>query len=693
MKISIKYKLSILFLITSVIPIILLGGFAYIETYNAIRQSEESRLQEIVKGMANAMETSVEDTEGMLKNLATTPSFRKILNDYNNTGKINNLDNLREVTGALRDNYVKAGGIYENMFVVAKNGRVVADSWHGKYQGLDLRKQDYFTKAIQERRFAIGGAMLSNYSKTNIKLPVISMSYPVMEQTGLVTGVVVITYDLSYFTRHLYQRSFGQRGFGYMVNNNGIVLYHPKQVKMLTTTEYPVMREILADIKTDASKIQGIREIQLGQESYMVFYKTVPKSRWVVTVFVAKEEYFAAANRIRFMSLMTMAASGIFSLLIGVLLVRRFTAALTQIMHLLKKVEDNDFTVKADIKTGDEFEELAGIYNTMIEQKNMMIRKMRDTAKLVDTMAANLNNSVAQIKDDMVQISGVTQEVSAGAEANNASIHELGVVMNQIVEEVRRINTASTEAVENSRLTTELAVTGEESVENAAGSLQEIEKSTLETANSLKELYVAIEQIMNFVKMIKTVAQETNLLALNAAIEAAQAGEFGRSFGVVADRIKILAEESSSAAKEINTIIENIRKREEILLNDMDQVTVSVKSGMVLADQTVVSLQKIITEINKNYGIIENIMASVEGQSHSVEEIAQAVESISLITAETNKGAEYIAQSTHHQTNALAEINDTSHLLMNVAQELAGMVSKFRLVEEESCEEQEKMEV
>jgi len=686
MKLSLKYKLTILFLITSVIPIFLLGGLAYIETYGALRQSEEKRMQETVKGIANAMDTAVEDAEEMLINLATSPSFRFMLDNFNSTGKITDPNNYREVINALRRVYVDSGGIYENMLVVARDGRVVADSWQGKYHGMNISKQDYFQKAMRERRLAIGGAALSNFSKTNIKLPVISMAYPVVKQTGQVAGVVVITYDLSYFTRHLYQSSFGKRGFGYLVNTDGLVLYHPQQEKTLKSNEFPVLKEIIADTKADVNKMHGIKGFRTDREKFMVFYKTVPKSRWIVSAFVSEDEYFAAADRIRAMSLYGIALSGLFSVMIGVILVRKFTNALGQIMHLLKKVEEGDFTSKAKINTGDEFEELAESFNTMIDQKNLIIKKMQDGAKLVDTMAVNLNVSVEQIKADMELVSGVTQEVSAGAEANNASIQELGMVMNQIVEEVRRIKSASEKAVENSRMTTELAVTGEESVENAAGSLEDIKNSIFNTANSLKELYDAVDQIMNFVKIIKTIAQETNLLALNAAIEAAQAGEHGRSFGVVADRIKVLAEESNSAAKEINIIIENIQKREENLLKDMDQVNISVQSGVGLAARTVDSLQKIITEIHHNDRIVESIMDSVREQNHSLEEISQAVENISQITAETNKGADYIAQSTHHQTNVVFQISDASRQLMNMAQDLAGMVAQFKLADNENYE-------
>lgn len=97
----------------------------------------------------------MEDTEGLTKNLATTPSVVKLMTAYDQTGTpTQNL--LREVDEALRKIYVEAGGIYDNMLVVGRDGKILVDSWNGKYVGESLLKEKYFQTALDEKRFVIG---------------------------------------------------------------------------------------------------------------------------------------------------------------------------------------------------------------------------------------------------------------------------------------------------------------------------------------------------------------------------------------------------------------------------------------------------------------------------------------------------------------------------------------------------------
>ncbi|MDA8211500.1 MAG: methyl-accepting chemotaxis protein [Clostridia bacterium] len=692
MKISVKIKLMALLLTTSIVPIMVLGGFAYVQSYKALSQAAVEELRIKVKGITDTEQTAVEDTNELLRNLATTPSIVRLLNDYNRNGRVTDSQSLVETFKYLRKIYVDVQGIYANMLVVNKDGIVVADSWNGEYTGLSLKDQGYFQRATREKSFAIGGVELAkDSSKTRVKLPSISMAYPVKEITGQVAGAIIITYDFSYFSRHVYKRKFGQSGFGIILDSNGLVLYHPDSSKVLKHTGEPILRGILEKIQRDKSKFEGVHKVKVGNEPYLVVYRLVAKPKWIIAVFIPEREYLAAANNIRSSTLLIILASTFLSLLVGYLAVARLIKSLNQIVQLIKRVEKGDFSLRSAIETRDEFSDLGTSYNHMIEEQNRVLHKLSTTAGKIEKISAMLNKAVRRSNSDMEEISETTRQVSAAAEVNNSGISDVTVVMEQIVQEIRSIRDSSEQAVKNSATTIQIATEGEQSVEDAVKSMVAIEKTTQVMTLSVSELFETIEQALSFVKIIETLAKQTHLLALNAAIEAARAGENGKTFSVVARDVKALAYQSGKAANEINSIISNVKLKEAELLQNAHSVTDSVNTGMQLAHRTVSSLQKIIQAVHINDQLTSNILSSVEEQFASIENIAQAVNKIAEMTGETSRGANDIAMSTQNQTTILQEVNSTSDELAKLAQELYSMVIQFKLLEEPEITQRELM--
>ncbi|MHB8170696.1 MAG: methyl-accepting chemotaxis protein [Thermincolia bacterium] len=689
MKISVKFRLIMLFIITSVIPITVLGVFAYSETYLALEKAEKTKIQAAARGIGEAIQTGIEDTEELLKNLSTASAYVRLLNDYNTNGKVTDQASFQETNKSLRRMYVEALGIYENMMIIDRQGKVIIDSWNGEYIGKDISKQEYFRKALEGKGFAISDVESSNLIKTKVKVPVISMAYPVKEQTGRVVGVIVITYDLSYFTRHLSQYKLDNSGLGVLVDQKGRVLYSPDSKESLKLTASGALKEILAGTKKDTRVFEGIREnVEEKETNYTVWYKVVSKPKWLVAVYVPENEYLGAANRIRNTTLLIIGVSTVISMLLGYLIVNRLIKSLSEMVKLTKQVEKGDYTQRATIGTRDEFGQLADSFNNMIGEQNQVLHRVFGTASGVDAVSSHLNEAVKQLKDDMEQISYATQQVSAGADENAAGIEELSNVTSQIVEEVKTIRDSSEEAVKNSLAAIKTARQGEAAVAKAVQSMHGIESSTQETSRSIKELFESVEHILSFVQVIQALADQTNLLALNAAIEAARAGEHGYGFAVVANEVKALSEQSTAAAKEIDTIIYKVKKREDKVLQDMNQVIDSVEKGLGAAGRTVESLDQIIGVITNNNSTVENILSSIEEQSISIEEISKTINKFKEIIRETSLEAGHIAGNTNHQTQVLNGITATANQLATMAQELYGVVSQFKLQERRDAEDE-----
>lgn len=297
-----------------------------------------------------------------------------------------------------------------------------------------------------------------------------------------------------------------------------------------------------------------------------------------------------------------------------------------EVAQVLKVMAAGDFSVhphKAPVRGSL----LASSYEMQSELRKMIETTKNHTNDLIG-MAHSLASSSKQISQSVQHESAsVTSMASAIEEmsSSTASISDQGSSAKEIATHSRK-NAEDGAAIIN-KTVSGLLITA-----------QEIESASTEVSH----LGDDASRISDVVKVIREIAEQTNLLALNAAIEAARAGEQGRGFAVVADEVRKLAERTSNATTEINEMSAKIGDVAKDALESMGKVVQTTRQGVADAETAQTSISNIQHSFSEVSKVIDEISDSLAQQNSAANELAQNTESIAHMSEQNSIASQHL---------------------------------------------------
>lgn len=287
-----------------------------------------------------------------------------------------------------------------------------------------------------------------------------------------------------------------------------------------------------------------------------------------------------------------------------------------------------------------------------------MQTRLREMIQQINQAASQLIESVQNISVASQQLSGAVSEQSNAASSMAATVEELTVSINHV-----SINAG--EAGGLASRSGQKSVDGSTVIQNTLTSMNGIAKTVQHASTKVSELGQHSEQISTIISVIQGIADQTNLLALNAAIEAARAGEQGRGFAVVADEVRLLAQNTGKSTKEIASMIDKIQLGVRDTVESMRSGVMEVSQGVEMAE----SAGKAITEISESSGqvlvVVEQISLALREQTEASQDVARNVERSAQMAEQNNLSVQDLLRSS----------NDLNQLAKGLKQEVA----RFRL--------------
>lgn len=187
------------------------------------------------------------------------------------------------------------------------------------------------------------------------------------------------------------------------------------------------------------------------------------------------------------------------------------------------------------------------------------------------------------------------------------------------------------------------------------------------------------EDIGEILSTISNISEQTNLLALNAAIEAARAGESGKGFAIVAEEVRVLAEQSGSSAENIRNIINRVIETTKTTSADMDKIRSDVENQNLAVSTTEESFEKLNISIQN---IIEKISAmnkNIEAMLSGSDLLTSNIQNISCVAEESAASTEEVNASIATQLNDVQNVKNQADELYNLAKTLEGLIEKFEI--------------
>jgi oligopeptide transport system substrate-binding protein len=253
-----------------------------------------------------------------------------------------------------------------------------------------------------------------------------------------------------------------------------------------------------------------------------------------------------------------------------------------------------------------------------------MTERIEQVASALGTL-----DSFAQRTTERVQV--MSEGLSAVASSGDVLARfarEAAAFVASVEDGIDAVRRRARETGELARVVTATAQRGEALVNDSVQGMYRVEESIRRAAEIVDALGQRSQEIGRIVDVIQEVADQTNLLSLNAAIIAAQAGEQGRPFGVVAEEIRSLAERTARSTREIAAIIRQTRGHVDAAVVHVKEGRERATAGVALGDRAASSLKEIRATTQRTFAAVEATVAEtgrLETQGTHVVQASQRV--------------------------------------------------------------------
>ncbi len=320
------------------------------------------------------------------------------------------------------------------------------------------------------------------------------------------------------------------------------------------------------------------------------------------------------------------------------------------LLQSVARLSQRDLTVNIPVS-----EDITG---TLSDAINLLAQETASTLKDVNHVSERVNLSSSKVKSQSDAVMVFAEQERMETEKMLEELNSAVMVMLNVAKISQTTNSSSRDAMQATNTALQAVTDTVQSINKIREIIREIEKR-------IKRLGERSQEITGVVNIINEIAERTHVLALNAGMQAAQAGEAGRGFMVVANEVQRLAESSREATGQISLLVKNIQVDTADAVNTMNDVITQVVEGTRLAE-----------EAGDRMKDTRNVTLKLVEYVHDIADKAMKQVKLGQILKERATVIQQSTEKTHIQLQAQSQL---SQGLVNDAETLLRKVRVFKL--------------
>lgn len=654
--ISIKAKLLGI-IIPVVIAIILILVFtAYHVSSGIIESYSKNLLESSVNNQASKIEAWLEE------NLASMQMAKTMIEKLHPDET--QLQTILDASCGYSENYP------DGLFLADANGSFL--------KGTDSKKQEpnpkesmWYQEGMTRVNMAVGSAH-QNPDGTNV------VSASGLLNDGLDT-VRVIAADMTLDRISVIVNSFIEMhdAEAFLVDKDSSVILASRDSNLISKTLGADGQS--AFYKDVEKKVSGKSYNFCTLDGNMTVFKEVNGTNWLLVSYVPTRVVLADLAGLRNL----MIIFSIISILVLCVLIERVTHVVIrpvkEMTRVITSMASGDFTVSMKVKGNDEIAVMGRSVEHFIASMKEMIRQMGHVSDRLEKQAGSSKNVSGEMNSAANIQSQSMTELNATVDQLSVSVNEIAQNATQLAGVVADTKEDSDKVEDKMRTTVEVSEKGKADMESVGNALHNIEISIHNLEEAVNKVGTASGEIVDIIKLIGDIAEETNLLSLNASIEAARAGEAGRGFAVVASQIGVLAKNSADSVAHITSLINEINGLVDDAVKQVGNSASDIESSADLIHTAVDTFDQIFQNIQETSHLIEDVVEKI----NQVDQVATNVAAISEEQAASSDEILATSESMLQQAKSISknseQVEEEAGNLAESADQLADQVKQFQI--------------